>query len=183
MANSDVKLKHKVQLRRKVEEPTDEKPIVDPVPHSTRETSKSKMWIWVLVGIVVLLIIGYFIFTRSENTVQTPIEVESTFVPSDTNESIKVTSEETKGTEPKLSEENHTDIEDPSTSEAPTEPTPVTLPINTSVTNNVSNDVEAEAMKVIRGDYGVGQERKNKLGERYQTIQNRVNELKHEGVF
>ena len=41
MANSDVKLKHKVQLRRKVEEPTDEKPIVDPVPHSTRETSKS----------------------------------------------------------------------------------------------------------------------------------------------
>lgn len=95
MANSDVKLKHKVQLRRKVEEPTDEKPIVDPVPHSTRETSKSKMWIWVLVGIVVLLIIGYFIFTRSENTVQTPIEVESTFVPSDTNESIKVTSEET----------------------------------------------------------------------------------------
>ena len=104
-------------------------------------------------------------------------------MPSNTNESIKVTSEETKGTEPKLSEENHTDIEDSSTSVTPTEPAPTTLPVNTSVTNNVSNDVEAEAMKVIRGDYGVGQERKNKLGEKYQTIQNRVNELKHEGVF
>ncbi|MCM1141253.1 MAG: hypothetical protein NC453_22015 [Muribaculum sp.] len=45
------------------------------------------------------------------------------------------------------------------------------------------NDVEAEAIKVIRGDYGVGQERKDKLGDRYQPIQNRVNELKREGVF
>ncbi len=49
--------------------------------------------------------------------------------------------------------------------------------------DDVSNDVEAEAMKVIRGDYGIGQERKNKLGDKYQTIQNRVNELKREGLF
>lgn len=48
---------------------------------------------------------------------------------------------------------------------------------------NVTNDVEAEAMKVIRGDYGVGQERKNKLGTQYQPIQNRVNQLKRDGVF
>ena len=48
---------------------------------------------------------------------------------------------------------------------------------------NVSNDVEAEAMKVIRGDYGVGQERKDKLGNQYEAIQRRVNELKQEGAF
>ena len=48
---------------------------------------------------------------------------------------------------------------------------------------NVSNDVETEALKVIRGDYGIGQERKDKLGEKYQTIQTRVNELKREGLF
>ncbi len=38
-------------------------------------------------------------------------------------------------------------------------------------------------MKVIRGEYGIGQERKDKLGAKYQPIQNRVNELKREGVF
>ena len=48
---------------------------------------------------------------------------------------------------------------------------------------SISNDVEAEAMKVIRGEYGIGQERKDKLGAKYQPIQNRVNELKREGVF
>ena len=47
----------------------------------------------------------------------------------------------------------------------------------------VSDDIETEALKVIRGDYGVGQERKDKLGEKYQPIQNRVNELKREGLF
>ena len=35
----------------------------------------------------------------------------------------------------------------------------------------------AYAMKVIRGDYGVGQERKDRLGAKYQPIQNRVNDL------
>jgi len=38
-------------------------------------------------------------------------------------------------------------------------------------------------MKVIRGEYGIGQERKDKLGAKYQPIKNRVNELKREGVF
>lgn len=47
----------------------------------------------------------------------------------------------------------------------------------------VSSDIEQEAMKVIRGDYGVGQERKDKLGNQYGPIQNRVNQLKREGAF
>ncbi len=46
-----------------------------------------------------------------------------------------------------------------------------------------SEDVETEAMKVIRGDYGNVPERKERLGSRYQAIQNRVNELKRKGVF
>ena len=67
-----------------------------------------------------------------------------------------------------------------------------TTPAATQTTNNVatnnassvvSNDVEAEALKVIRGEYGIGQERKNRLGNRYDAIQQRVNELKREGAF
>lgn len=48
---------------------------------------------------------------------------------------------------------------------------------------NVSFDIEAEALKVIRGDYGNNPQRKSHLGNKYQSIQNRVNELKHQGVF
>ncbi len=48
--------------------------------------------------------------------------------------------------------------------------------------NGVSN-VETEALKVIRGDYGNNPERSRNLGSNYQSIQNRVNELKRQGAF
>lgn len=47
----------------------------------------------------------------------------------------------------------------------------------------VSDNVEQEAMNVIRGEYGNIPERREKLGSKYQEIQNRVNQLKKEGVF
>lgn len=56
-------------------------------------------------------------------------------------------------------------------------PNPATQPIN------VSDNIEQEAMNVIRGDYGNVPERREKLGSKYQEIQNRVNQLKKEGVF
>lgn len=51
-----------------------------------------------------------------------------------------------------------------------------------SNTDGVSN-VETEALKVIRGDYGNNPERRRNLGSNYQSIQNRVNELKRQGAF
>ena len=39
------------------------------------------------------------------------------------------------------------------------------------------NDVEKLAKEVIRGNFGNGQERKDLLGENYEEIQKRVNEL------
>ena len=51
-----------------------------------------------------------------------------------------------------------------------------------SNTDGVSN-VETEAQKVIRGDYGNNPERRKNLGSNYQSIQNRVNELKRQGAF
>lgn len=44
-------------------------------------------------------------------------------------------------------------------------------------------DIEQEALKVIRGAYGNIPQRKNLLGEKYQIIQNRVNQLKKIGTF
>ena len=48
---------------------------------------------------------------------------------------------------------------------------------------NVSDNIEREAMNVIRGDYGNVPERYEKLGSKFQEIQDRVNQLKKEGVF
>ena len=51
-----------------------------------------------------------------------------------------------------------------------------------SNTDGVSN-VETEALKVIHGDYGNNPERRRILGSNYQSIKNRVNELKRQGAF
>ena len=56
-------------------------------------------------------------------------------------------------------------------------------PEKISNTRDVPSDIEAEALKVIRGDYGNNPQRKSNLGNQYQPIQDRVNELKRQGVF
>lgn len=46
----------------------------------------------------------------------------------------------------------------------------------------VSGDVETNARRVIRGDFGNGQERKDKLGSSYSEIQGKVNEMFRQGI-
>ena len=47
----------------------------------------------------------------------------------------------------------------------------------------VSDDIDAEAKKVIRGKYGNNPRRKKHLGDKYDEIQRRVNELKRSKKF
>lgn len=176
MSNQKIKLKRKVQLREKAEEP-----IVDTRPH------KFSKWIWGSVAaiLVVVLIGGYLLLSKSDKVAE---ETASTKVVA---KQPTMASETEKGA---VADENTTEIDSIVSSEnitvhqTETQQTPI-ADLQTSETStiladpNVTNDVEAEAMKVIRGDYGIGQERKNKLGVKYQTIQARVNELKREGVF
>lgn len=178
MANSDIKLKHKVQLRKKVEEPS-------PTPNEP----KSKAWLWILLGVIVLGIIGYMLFSKSNDKVaETPeqeIETVAEFsVPTDT---IAIEDADIEGVAPNDGNEvaSTSDTKNSNVVDTPaTVDNTSTVPSSTQVNKpNVSNDVEAEAMKVIRGDYGIGQERKDKLGSKYLAIQSRVNELKREGIF
>lgn len=46
----------------------------------------------------------------------------------------------------------------------------------------VSGDVVENAKRVIRGDFGNGQERKDKLGSAYAEIQGKVNEMYRQGL-
>lgn len=52
----------------------------------------------------------------------------------------------------------------------------LTSNIDTNATNR-ADVINSLALKVIRGDFGNGQERKDKLGQFYREIQTRVNEL------
>lgn len=52
----------------------------------------------------------------------------------------------------------------------------------TSSSTLVSGDIEENARRVIRGDFGNGQERKNKLGASYSEIQGKVNEMYRKGL-
>lgn len=47
----------------------------------------------------------------------------------------------------------------------------------------ISDNIEQEAMNVIRGIYGNVPERREILGGKYKVIQNKVNQLKKEGIF
>ncbi len=50
---------------------------------------------------------------------------------------------------------------------------------STTKTATPSTDVDAEVQKVLHGDYGNGQERKDKLGSSYTKIQRAVNRYYH----
>ena len=194
MGNSDVRLKHKVQLRRKVDDSklADKSSIENSTTRPTSDAPKSRKMIWLIIGVIVLCFLGYFIFSKPDNDGQKPVvvedktEVENISVPSDTTNSKEAVKEGIGETESEVVENSNNNVDESTAMVESVKPTETTTIDNakTSVrTTNVSNDVEAEAMKVIRGDYGIGQERKNKLGDKYQTIQNRVNELKREGLF
>lgn len=195
MANSDVKLKHKVQLRKKVEE--EPQPVVAPKPEPTPtptpepENTKSNKWIWWVVGVIILCIIGYFLFLKSgkEQPTQPETEVveevsavENVDEATDQPEGVQ---DEANAEEASKASQNEQPAEDPKAgAQAPvTNVVPEQTQQKATESTSISNDVETEAMKVIRGEYGIGQERKDKLGAKYQPIQNRVNELKREGVF
>lgn len=91
---------------------------------------------------------------------------------------------------------NHAKANDNQVAEQPTKQNPVTIaeptqskPTATQATKPssstsapVSGDVEENARRVIRGDFGNGQERKDKLGSSYSEIQGKVNEMYRQGL-
>ena len=91
---------------------------------------------------------------------------------------------------------NHAKTNDNQVAEQPTKQNPATIaepaqskPAATQPTRSssatsasVSGDVEENARRVIRGDFGNGQERRDKLGSSYYEIQGKVNEMYRQGL-
>lgn len=179
--------KHKFDLTKEVDEP-EATPETNSDPEPTQGGQGKNKWVWIILAILVVGLLVWWLLpgdgsgsetegTPVDTTQQTvdsistpvvPVQPEVTEEPEDTD-GVNSTPEPATQAEEVQSQPQEQD-------QVHTQPTP-------SVTDNVSGDIEAEALKVIRGEYGDGQVRKDKLGNRYEAIQSRVNELKREGVF
>lgn len=84
----------------------------------------------------------------------------------------------TGNTEPDIPENEAPVVETPAVQTAPVaESTPKINTSNNSDSVKLSEEyIEKMVLKVIRGNYGNGQERKDKLGDEYNEIQSKVNE-------
>ena len=159
-----------------------------------QQEKKNKKWLWIILTIIVIILLIWWLLpgkSTDSSPVIEDVSIQEVTTPTDSTKDVSVDAEIPVGEE--VEEENVNNDETSASSEPVVNtPVPTTAPVtpqfpndanNSNASSLVSNDIEAEAVKVIRGEYGIGQERKNKLGNKYEAIQQRVNELKREGIF
>mgnify|MGYP002519090711 CR=1 FL=1 len=189
-----VSLKHKVTLRRKVaqEEETENQSISS--PHSAGKSSKAKI-IGGLVVVAVIIAGGVFFANNgkdndngSSKPVTEAVAQEGEKHDAD-NKASAIESKDKAGVAPSdVAEEKTAANEAKPESSAADESHVTTSNEKSSVAsseksdNNVDGDVETNARRVIRGDFGNGQVRKDRLGSSYSEIQDRVNEMYRQGL-
>lgn len=195
-----------IQENLQEEVPTKLQEVIPPTPTpepENQEKGSQKWWIWLSL-IIILALIAWWVWPTSnsdekgqEETGQeviAPIEEESVTT-SDT-----ALASDTPAEEEEQSETGSTPAPEASNGETPetvaTSPKEAVPSVESSPNTNAvspssstpsygasSSDIETEALKVIRGDYGNNPVRRQQLGDKYQTIQAKVNQLKKEGKF
>lgn len=126
---------------------------------------------------------------NSENADETKAESATTNAettkPSEVNKTPTATEEGNVPTTAKVDEKK---AEKQSVNETPSAKSArSSLPKQTTTTSQdfstpINDDVEENARRVIRGDFGNGQTRMDKLGSSYSEIQGRVNEMYRQGL-
>ena len=197
-----------VQLKRKVTIKTKhsgEEPVASETPASGNgnEPKSNKKWILLVVAAIVVIacVIGFIQLNQSSNNNDTTTP-ETSFVDSTTVE--KTDSVQTKDNKSEAEnttaldgeneeksetkESNATPSTSNSSSEYKDEKEPAAHSQNTSVQTTTTEEslstgsVEDAARQVIRGVYGNGSVRKQKLGSRYSEIQSKVNDMYRNGL-
>lgn len=186
-----------VTLRRKQPVVASE-PVPKPIsPNQTPAKHANTGKIWGGIAITAAILVGvYFLdFNRNDNTgdnhVSTPTE-QTTPIGETTqlgaNEQIETSDTATRreGTAADNNSETTTSSkanENPvSTQSQVTQQKQDVTSIASVATIPMSDNVEENARRVIRGDFGNGQERKDKLGSAYAEIQSKVNEMYRQGL-
>lgn len=180
-------------------------PII-PIPEKERKTNW-RMITGCIIGLVIMCLLGYgayYYFNSSdENTDDTNTEiVDGTAKTFDESDNKGQNNDQTEGTPGSESAEvgsldNGEETESPAQEETsskaeqkrdvPAKATiqtaktiQLTTPVSESITT--SGSLEEKAKEVIRGNYGNGEDRKQKLGEHYSEIQSKVNEMYRSGL-
>ncbi|MBD5239140.1 MAG: hypothetical protein HDS64_05125 [Bacteroidales bacterium] len=169
-----------------------------PIEEATPAPKKSKVWLWALIGIaVVLAFIGMAMLNKTnKDEASVDSQVENTVVNNDSigedvtdpvdnqeSTSAEVANEQKVTSSESSTPDVNTGVVEIPVSQAGSEATATNAIRSVPTVTGVSNDIEVEALNVIKGTYGDGNERKSRLGVRYAEIQNRVNELKRAGKF
>lgn len=174
-----VELKRKVTLKRKVAS-ADE---VEVTPSGS--TEKGNRWKWIAMVVALLLIGGAIYYFNQKGSTGNSSKViavaDSTSTQREeadsTIESTEVVSSE------KASEDNAETKEANTDNSTKNQPSDVTQnELNENTLDKIVDDVEDKARQVIRGDYGNGSIRKQKLGNEYSVIQSTVNEMYRKGL-
>lgn len=180
-----VELKRKVTLKtknssiEKSEEPTG----LNPTPTSSR-----KKLIVGLAALIVVVIIGFVLFGNNQSTGNSDAIVTDSL----TKDSVRkdsTTADTLKKEKPIVvsnEESNNKETEDQKEEMQSKASVPVDTNVKSQQESNAESSsmdsVEAKAKQVIRGIYGNGSVRKQKLGNDYAEIQGKVNEMYRNGL-
>ena len=166
----------------------------------TQKTKKKWPFVVVVIVAIVLLVFGLTKFggkSHSEGVVSNDPIVKETqaTAPTETQATSTVENAEESDNEPSVDIQDAPSISESSESQAPVNTVPpvveeATVPVVPSAPQtSTSNDdpmtesvIEKKALEVIRGDFGNGEERKQKLGSDYSVIQKKVNEMYANGL-
>ena len=141
-------------------------------------------WIWICSIIVLVVIVIACIrgCDSAEKTAQQPQQAEQIQAPAPCDESENDASDQA-ATETEAADSVAADAAASAASAeaaaTPYEPQQPQTEPSPAVTPSASPSIvlEAEAAKVIRGDYGNGDERRARLGDNYRAVQNVVNRM------
>lgn len=187
-----VQIKKKVTIRTKHEQVEPE--ISSPIPVSEPKNNIIGKYAIAGVAIAILAVGVYFIF--GDNSKEVPVnELQTEIV-----EQVPIVETTPKGsneiTEGSLEQDEELDVSEKAVAKSPKDnakeqvpkkekAAPKNVPIepSTSTTIPLSETLEQKAKEVIRGNYGNGIERKQKLGDQYAEIQSKVNEMYKNGLI
>lgn len=196
-----VQLKKKVTLKTKISDSDVKQDLqskdtapLEPV-NNTGGGNKRNLWIFLSIIVLAAILLIVIVGKDKESSVRTdvaqkPVTTKVDSIQSDKTEETteKVDSVIVKKTDNTLKEEPTKTIAEKPSSESNSKQSSkpdVVKKENKAQTSSaipVNGSLEQKAIAVIRGTYGNGLERKQKLGDEYTVIQNKVNEMYREGL-
>lgn len=180
-----VELKRKVTLRTKNSSVEEKEKPVDSNP--TASNSRKKLLIG-LIALIVVVIAGFVLFDNNQSTGKSDAIVTDSLTKDSVRKdsTIADTLNKEKPTVVSNGESDNKETEDKKDEMQSKASVPVGTNVKSQQESNEESSsigsVEAKAKQVIRGIYGNGSVRKQKLGNDYAEIQGKVNEMYRNGL-